>query len=419
MRDGKVYKMINELYIYKRNEKRTDNTFLSYIQAGIIDNIKSLIWHERFFDKGEFELVVPFSLENLELLKTGNIVTKNSNTEKFKQTFMEITQVNITSSSDEGDSITVKGVSGDELLERRIIWNTMKFINKNIVDIIYSIILQNMGYYIGTWYTDESGNPVLHPFAKDFEQDYFVNSYVNTKRTLRIYIFKKDKPNLTEELTVQYTGKNILEVIKQLCSERKIGFEVGMFRGYTTNLGNYNYFRLIIPEDRSNYIIFSDDYDNIYNSSYVKNVEDNKNVALVAAKGEGEDRERFVYSKDVADYTTITKTGFENYNNNHAGDAGNFARKEVYVDLRDAAETDSDTTYAESLRASANEQFTNIEEAFDTELFTDGVFKFGQDFFLGDFVTIEKFGMKWKAQVIENIESLDENGYRNTPIFAY
>lgn len=406
--------MINELYIFNRDERKYIKN-LSYVQLGIINNIKSLIWHEKFFDKGDFELVVPFSKENLELLQTGNIVTKNPITSQFKQTFMEITQVNITSSSDEGDLITVKGVSGNELLERRIIWNTMKFIDKNIVDIIYNIVLQNMGYYI----TDSEGNPVEHPFKEDFEQDYFVNSYVNTARTLRIYIFKKDKPKLDEKLTVQFTGKNILEVIKQLCSERKIGFEVGMFRGYTVNLGNYNYFKLIVPVDRSDYIIFSDDYDNIYNSSYVKNVEEQKNVALVAAKGEGEDRERFVYSKDVANYTNITKTGFESYNNNNAGDAEYFARKEVYVDLRDAAETDSNTTYIESLRASANEQFSNIEEAFDTELFTDGVFKFGRDFFLGDYVTIEKFGMKWKAQVIENIESLDENGYRNTPIFAY
>ena len=410
--------MINELYIFNRDERKYIK-HLSYVQLGIINNIKSLIWHEKFFDKGDFELVVPFSKENLELLQTGNIVTKNPITSQFKQTFMEITQVNITSSSDEGDLITVKGVSGNELLERRIIWNTMKFIDKNIVDIIYNIVLQNMGYYIDTWYTDSEGNPVEYPFKEDFEQDYFVNSYVNTTRTLRIYIFKKDKPKLDEKLTVQFTGKNILEVIKQLCSERKIGFEVGMFRGYTVNLGNYNYFKLIVPVDRSDYIIFSDDYDNIYNSSYVKNVENDKNVALLASRGEGEDRERFVYSKDVANYTNITKTGFESYNNNNAGDAEYFARKEVYVDLRDVAETDSDTSYAESLRASANEQFKNIEEAFDTELFTDGVFKFGQDFFLGDFVTIEKYGMKWKAQVIENIESIDENGYRNTPIFAY
>lgn len=411
--------MINELYIFNRDDESKYIKHLSYVQLGIINNIKSLIWHEKFFDKGDFELVVPFSKENLELLQTGNIVTKNPITSQFKQTFMEITQVNITSSSDEGDLITVKGVSGNELLERRITWNTMKFIDKNIVDIIYNIVLQNMGYYIDTWYTDSEGNPVEYPFKEDFEQDYFVNSYVNTTRTLRIYIFKKDKPKLDEKLTVQFTGKNILEVIKQLCSERKIGFEVGMFRGYTVNLGNYNYFKLIVPVDRSDYIIFSDDYDNIYNSSYVKNVENDKNVALLAARGEGEDRERFVYSKDVANYTNITKTGFESYNNNNAGDAEYFARKEVYVDLRDVAETDSSTSYIESLRASANEQFSNIEEAFDTELFTDGVFKFGRDFFLGDYVTIEKFGMKWKAQVIENIESIDENGYRNTPIFAY
>ena len=65
-------KMINELYIFNRDERKYIK-HLSYVQLGIINNIKSLIWHEKFFDKGDFELVVPFSKENLELLQNWHV----------------------------------------------------------------------------------------------------------------------------------------------------------------------------------------------------------------------------------------------------------------------------------------------------------------------------------------------------------
>ena len=392
--------MIQELYVYRIKSEvsylRYD--FNSYAQVGVIGQFKSLIWHEKFYDKGEFELVVPFSDDNLQLLKTGRILTKYSLLQKTRQTFMTIKQVKITSDHEGGEYITVKGTSSNELLERRIVWEITKFVNKNIVEALYTLVAENAGIVYS--------NPTeLHPYWSDVEN----YSITKAKRSLYLYIFKKDRITVDKNLTIQITGKNLLEIIKQICQENELGFEIGAFYGYHTNFANYNYFKLIKPTDRSSYVIFSDQYDNIYNSTYIKSIEKNKNTALLAAEGTGSVRIRYVFAKDFE-----TTDGFDKYTYAY------YDREEEYVDLRDSDKENMTTAeYVASLQATAAEKFGTITEAFETELFTQGVFKFGQDFFLGDYVSIRKFGLNIKAQVIENIESVDENGYRNTPIFAY
>ncbi len=399
--------MINELYIYKRESMIDAPASHTMRYVGIMENYKSIIWHEKFYDKGEFKLVCPFSLKNLELLRKGNLVLKNDmETEKY-QVFMEITQVEITSDDDEGDIMHVSGVSSSELLGRRIIWDTKKYVKDNVVDVIYDLVASYAGSTRYGWTGIE----------------YLLNTSDND-RNLDIFILTKDRPTINSVVTMQRTGDNLLDVIKQLCIEHKIGFRITTLANFGEKIdgefvtlgGNFNRFQIIVPTDRSKKVIFSDDYDNIFNASYVSSSKNNINTALVAGQGEGTARKKATFCKDQTeyDYTGNSTTIFDSKYKN-------FDRYETYVDVRDSNADDlEDTDYYESLRAYADDKFGHIEEAFDCELYTDGVFKFGKDFFLGDFVTIDKYGMKIKAQVIESIESVDDTkGYTNTPIFAW
>lgn len=407
--------MIKELYVYKRDSSFVGQYKYQYNFVGLIERYISCIWHEKFYDKGEFELVAFADKETIELLQTGRIILKEDlRTNKF-QTFMEIKEIEIVSNTDEGDIIKVKGVSGNELLERRIIWDIAKFTNKNIVDVVYELVIEHAGGDMGIAQT-------YNKFYDFFET--LPSGLTGSHRSLNIFVLKADRINTDIKITAQWTGKNILEVISQLCKEYGLGFKVetmGEFYIHTSSnthmsLGSHNKFRLIVPTDRSKSVIFSDDFDNIYNATYAKNINNSINVVLLAAKGEGANRERFAFEKDSENYKELDAY-FDK-----AGGFGPelFDRYEAYVDNRDQdSEELTRDDYIKSLRVNAAENFGSISEAFDTELFTDGVFKFNKDFFLGDYVTIRKFGLEIKAQIIENIESVDGNGYKNTPIFAY
>ena len=57
-------------------------------------------------------------------------------------------------------------------------------------------------------------------------------------------------------------------------------------------------------------------------------------------------------------------------------------------------------------------------EGFSGEVLSDVAFKYGEDFFLGDVVTvINKYGIEKNVRVLSAIESEDENGTKLLPQF--
>lgn len=60
----------------------------------------------------------------------------------------------------------------------------------------------------------------------------------------------------------------------------------------------------------------------------------------------------------------------------------------------------------------------SITEGFSGEVNSDGAFKYGADFFIGDTVTvINKYGIQKDVVVLSAIESVDENGMKLIPQF--
>lgn len=90
-------------------------------QLGIIDEFISLRWRRKFFEAGEFTLVVSPDENNIRLLKPDNIIIRENYTEAAIIEYIEI--------EDTGDEIELK-VSGrflSSVFERRIIKNTINF----------------------------------------------------------------------------------------------------------------------------------------------------------------------------------------------------------------------------------------------------------------------------------------------------
>lgn len=97
--------MINKVNVYDKS--------LALITT-IFDFI-SCIWTTQYYDKGEFELVVQYTPDNLSALAVGNYLVKNNTKE-----VAVIDKVKYSYSPDEGGVITASGKMAISLLDRRL-----------------------------------------------------------------------------------------------------------------------------------------------------------------------------------------------------------------------------------------------------------------------------------------------------------
>lgn len=148
-------------------------------------------------------------------------------------------------------------------------------------------------------------------------------------------------------------------------------------------------------ENKSETVIFSPEYDNISTTKYEMDSANYKNVCYVT--GSGEDYEK-LYS--VAHKGKEVATAFKRY--------------ETSVD-NDNDEDGSINIGAGTKELAQNETTTKFEAKV-----IDNSFRYKEDYNLGDIVTIQnELGIIVSAQIIEIIETWDNEGYTLEPVFHY
>ena len=335
----------------------------------ILDVYNSFIWTDRYYEYGDFEIYTAMDPTLLDFIKQDYYI-ENRESEHT----MIIEDLIIKSDTEEGNYITIVGRSLESILDRRIVWG-QKTITGNFQNAIKTLLNES----------------IISPSK--------------TERKISNFIFEEtDDPYITS-LTVeaQYTGDNIYDVIHKLCEQFNVGFKVIL------NTNKQFVFSLYYGSDRSYeqtdnpYVIFSPNFENIINSNYIETKSSLKNVTLVGGEvDENENRK----------YVTV-------------GDVSGLDRREIFTDARDLqSEVDGKTLSA----AEYNNQLTqrgkeklaeNIEDiAFEGESDTSVMFKFGEDFFMGDIVQVEnEYGHEARARVVEMVISEDEEGYSVYPTF--
>ena len=115
-------------------------TVLSYIDLEPLmelDDYISAIWNNKFFNTGEFEIVLKTTDERKNKLIRNNFIAKNGTDE-----IAVIDLIHFSKDEDNGATMTIKGSFAESLLNRRIIWN--KTLLKGNVDIeIQRLIKEN------------------------------------------------------------------------------------------------------------------------------------------------------------------------------------------------------------------------------------------------------------------------------------
>lgn len=213
---------------------------------GIIENQTSLIWTRRYNEAGEFELHVPITDNNRELLKVGNIV--------YKTGFADagVIEYIILEESFEKNEITCKGRFLSSYMDRRIITGTHQY-NGNA-----ELIMRQM-------------------LSED------------TVSIPRVVL--GELQGFTDSIQFQCTYKNLLTYMSKVAKNFSYGFRFRPdFNQKQIIFEVYKGSDKSISQGVNNRVIFSEQYDNLNSATYTENNQAYKTKVYVGGQGEGSAR---------------------------------------------------------------------------------------------------------------------------------
>lgn len=336
--------------------------------VGIIDAFKSMIWVDRYQEAGDFELYVPASAKMINLLRIDYYIWFNDSDHT-----MIIEDLELSSDVEQGNFIIVTGRSLESILGRRIVWKQTN-LKGNFQDAIEKLLNDNI-------INPEVSGRKIENFKFDRTDDEYICNL---------------------EIDTQYTGDNIYDVIATNCEENNIGFKIvlsddnkfvfSLYKGLDRSYG-----QLANP-----YVSFSPQLENIINSNFYTSKANLKTVTLVSGEGEGTSRK-----------TTVV------------GGGSGLERRELFSDARDISSdtetgTLSDAEYLTLLKSRGLKNLAEYttKEAFEGEVNTTNLFKYGVDFFIGDVVQIaNEYGNEGVAYISEIIYSISDDGITVYPTF--
>lgn len=334
----------------------------------VIDTYESMIWTDRYNAYGDFEIFYAMEESLLQYIKEDNYLWL-----KDSDHTMIIEDIKINADTEEGNRLVVTGRSLESILERRIIWGQRIF-SGNLQNAIETMLNEN----------------IISPSIAD--------------RKIANFIFVRSTDPKITSLTIdnQYTGDDLYTIIKGLCEENNIGFKIVLTDDNQFAFSLYAGVDRSYDQTENPYVVFSPNFENIINSNYFSSKANYKNVTLVAGEGEGASRK-----------TTVV------------GSASGLNRRELFTDARDiSSDTDdgtlSDAEYTVQLQTKGLKNLADhiITTAFEGEVEVTRLFKYGEDFFIGDIVQIaNEYGNENSAYISELIISNSDEGLSIYPTF--
>lgn len=343
--------------------------------AGVstLDIFESLIWTDRYYACGDFEIYMPCSEKMLSTLKQDMYLYLRES-----EHIMIIEDIQIDTDVEDGAHLTVTGRSLESILDRRVIWNL----------------------------TTLSGG--LQAGIKQLLNENAISPSDPARQIPNLIFEDSTDSKITNlALNAQYYGENLYDVICEVCESNEIGFKI------TLNDSNQMVFSLYAGTDRSYeqtenpYVIFSPGFDNLLNSNYISSKKTLKTVTMITGEGEGSDKK-----KAVAECS------------NGAGSGLN--RREMHTDASGISQTDGENTISDEAyttllqRQGIDELAQNTRtESFEGEVSSGRTYTYGTDYFMGDIVqNVNEFNIEATSRVTEYIMSQDESGIERYPTFT-
>lgn len=321
---------------------------------GNISAFESFIWTERYWDYGDFELVVPLNSKNVSLISLDDYLKIPTS-----ETLMIIENIEyISPLKDEGGKFNITGRSLESIIDRRIILSDYK---SSIKPEAY--ILQIMKECFG---------------SKD------VDRYIDY---LKIDD-STDQDVVTEPVSIDVSkGTNIENIILPNLQRSELGFRM------IFNKDNTFTFEVFSGSDKT-YIVFSENNLLLQEAQVYQSLKDLKTFVLVG----GNETDVEVELNDE--------------------DTKGIRRRETYISSYSSLPKDDPGYRKELELKGKNELEDHKKIiTIDARLMNFGRYKIRRDYDLGDIITIQNPYYKATARVTEVIQSWNQEGYQIYPGF--
>ena len=341
--------------------------------VGVIDVYKSAIWTERYYTDGDFELYVPATSKNMNLLQKEYIVarkdTYNYRTHLAKAAIIK--KVQITTDAENGDYMIVTGRSISSILSRRIMWKQTRYSGR-VEKAIRRMIIDNC-----------------------------ISPSIAARTIPNLSL--GEEAGITLTFQTQMTGDNIGTALTEICKSYGLGYDVELDMDEKAFI-----FKVYKGVDRSYsqhenpYVVFSPNFENLISSEYSNDESNYKTTAQIAGEGEGVDRVKTAIGNSISGLN----------------------RFELFVDARDLSSNNGELTseeYQALLEQRGRDKLAEagITESLNSEVASSQTYKLGEDYFIGDIVEVKNdFGMSMTPRVTEVIECHDDTGYTCIPTFS-
>lgn len=331
-----------QLYVFDRDRNL----------AGIVESFEYLRWTRRYSACGSFELKAIATPENLALLQIGSYLWKSDDEEAGIIEHVELTQT-------DKEIITVSGRFATSLLARRIIWGT-ETLNGNLSACVQTLL------------------------------DHHILTPADVGRKIDFLSFAA--PPLSVSVNTQISYRNLMDAVTGLCDTADVGIKT-VFRPTAKT------FTIMLYEGAVSQAVFSREYENLTEQTYIKSNMDYADTALIGGEGEGVERT----------FVSIV------------GDIGE-QRREVFVDAKDLRQEDFGSGYADALifRGQSRLSELAIVQSFDASVNPHGNLKYKEDFDLGQLVQVlsKKWGVALTVRITEIEESYDRDGQSLNIVFG-
>lgn len=326
-----------------------------------IDDYTSLIWTERYWSCGDFELVIP-----MEVWFKHNIQTDYYISIPHSKRYMIVEKIESSKNSD-GVSVTISGRSLEIILDRRIIhfgWILNQELQQNIETLMHM---------------------------------YFLTPG-DTKRRVDDMIFTRNSDVNGPTLNHDVAGESVYEAIKMVTKENNLGFSLLYNNDCKLELKLLKGIDRSLQQTTNDIVLFSTDADNLIDANYYESIADSGNVVVIA--------------------------GGENWGNRRVemvsnGDVTGLYRRERYKSSEATAE-EYGSEYANILRQQGVNELLKLRPAktFDGVIEPTLYYTYGVDYNIGDIVQIsDNLGHSASVRITEFIISVDENGVSMYPSF--
>lgn len=349
-----------QLYIYSPNME----------MLGVIEEITSLLWTRKYWEPGEFKLLVPFNDTHNKLLQEDNIIFKHGDTEAA-----EIKYVSISKNLEGFEVIEVQGKFLTQWIGKRVIGTQLVNVSATAQNLVRRIVDENC---------------------------------VTTSAARKIPRLSMANDPVIESSKILYTSEvyvNALDAVVDIAQGSKIGFRINSDR--STGFHTFSTYKGMDCTEKNSAgnppCIFSQDYDNVLEQEYSRSTEKYKNTAYVT--GEVRDDESYETVIVNAENTGLAR----NELHISGGDI-----KQTYKDEDNNEIIMTDAEYRRALKDRGDEKLEQypISRSFASEINVGANLVYRKDFDLGDRVTC--FNKQWNvridARITEITESYDVKG---------